>query len=937
MIAQPIYQLRPQEVLQALETSPAGIHPADAGTRQALYGKNILSEERRPKLWRRFANQAIHPFSALLWIAGMIALLAGETVLAGVSWILVWVNAAFALWRENRTEQAMQALRRLLPAFARVVRDGVEIQIPVEDLVPGDILILAEGDNIPADGRVIEAYGLRVSQVALTGEAIPARRTADASFQDNLSELERPNLVFAGTMVVSGTGRAAVYATGMLTQFGRIAHLTQTAKEEISPFQAELLRISRRIALAAIGVSIFVFVIGLSDVGLGILEAFLLALGILVAAIPEGLPAIATLSLAVAGQRLAQKGVLVKRLAAIETLGTLSVICTDKSGTLTQNQMTVRELWISGRKLSVSGVGYEPQGKLSPDLHGTPAQPDLELLLAAASLCNNARLSPPSPDKPYWHSLGDQTEAALRVAAIKAGVDERTVAQCYPRIHELPFDARRKRMSTIHLSPDHVAHPKQGTGVLLKQPAAVPGAKIAFIKGAPREILDLCTQVHWNGELQPLGEPLRQQIRAVNDGYASQALRVLALAYRDLPPKSGSYTPEKVEQGLTFLGLMAMHDPPRPDVEDAVRICKEAGIRMVMITGDYGLTAATLARRVGMIASFAPRIVTGAELEKLSEPELVELLDQEIVFSRMAPEHKLRLVAAFQAKGEVVAVTGDGVNDAPALRKADIGVAMGITGTDVAREAADIVLVDDHFAHLVTAIEEGRAVYENLRKFITYIFSSNVPEILPFLITSLFNLPLALTVRQVLAIDLGSDLLPGLALGTEPPEPGLLKQPPRRRSQPLIDGPLLRRAFLWLGPLEALLAYSGFFLVYALFSPNPDWEGMDANEHLLAVSVFHAGVVMAQVGNAFACRTATQRGRTLGWFKNLSLWLAVGAAVGIILVLIYIPPLTRAFNHMPIPGMFWLWLGLYPFIFYGLDWTWKIFLRRFRKKVEDPS
>ncbi len=665
----------------------------------------------------------------LLWVAGGIALWLREPTLGIIIWVVVLVNAALSYWREYRAEQATAALQHLLPSYARVIRDGAEVKVDASDLVAGDLLVLAEGDNIPADARVVEEYGLRVNNAVLTGEAVPARKTADASLREGISEVERPNLVFAGTSVVSGTGRAVVYATGMLTQFGRIVRLTQAVREEPSRLQQEMSRLTRTISLIALGLGVIVFAVGIVDVNLGINEAFILALGIIVATIPEGLPATVTLSLAVAVQRLAQKGVLVKKLSILETLEHVSVICTDKSGTLTQNQMTVRQVWVSGKPLVVTGTGYEPEGDFVPNPGSEAAERDLHALLTAAMLCNNSRLNPPAPDHPHWTVLGDQTEAALRVVALKGGLVEETLNMTLPRIHEIPFDARRKRMSTIHQ-----VNRKDGLF-----PEISAGQQVAFVKGAPREVLQLCTHIRMHGEVTPLDDSLRVRILSANDDYARSALRVLALAYHELPQRVGSYSAERVEVNLVFLGLTAMMDPPRPEVAEAVSTCRKAGVRMVMITGDYGLTAESLARRIGMLSTPNPLILTGAELEQLNDIELQGMLEKEVIFARMAPEHKLRLVAAFQAQGEVVAVTGDGVNDAPALRKADVGVAMGLVGTDVAKEAADVILTNDNFSTIARAIEEGRTVYDNLRKFTTYIFSSNVPEILPFILTALLN------------------------------------------------------------------------------------------------------------------------------------------------------------------------------------------------------
>jgi magnesium-transporting ATPase (P-type) len=930
MSSSPIYSLRVNEVFQSMETSLRGLTAAEAESRRALYGANAISEQPGPEMWRKYVAQARHPFVLLLVVAGLITLWQREFALSLVIWLLTVLNAAFSFWREFRAEQAVEKLRHLLPSNAHVVRDGKDTHLTASEIVPGDLLVLAEGDNVPADARVVEEYGLRVNNASLTGESLAARKTADGSPAAGLSELERPNLIFAGTSVASGTGKAVVYATGMLTQFGRIARLTQSVQEEASPFQLELNRLSRIFAWIAIGIGAVVWLVGTYEptVSQHVPQPLLLALGIIVALTPEGLPATLTLSLAIAVQRLTARGVLAKRLNIIETLGNVSVICTDKSGTLTQNQMTVREVWLAGQRLQVSGVGYEPTGEYSPASIVHSHEEDLKALLEAAMGCNNARVHPPSPEHPTWNSLGDQTEAALKVAALKKGLDEESVGRRYPRIHELPFDARRKRMTTIHRS---------GAG------------EVAYVKGAPREVIQLCTQMLVNGEAVPMSETFRSDIMAANDEYARRALRVLALARRSLPPRAGAYTAEGVERDLTFLGLMAMMDPPRPEVERAVKICRQAGVRIVMITGDYGLTAESMARRVGMITSPHPLIVTGSDLDNMNDVALEQALGQEIIFARMAPDHKMRLVSALQARGDVVAVTGDGVNDAPALRKADVGIAMGIVGTDVAKEAADIILTDDNFGAIISAIEEGRAIYDNIRKFITYIFSSNVPEVLPFLATASFGIPVALTVRQILAIDMGTDILPALALGMEKPEPDIMRQPPRPRFQPLLDRPLLLHSFLWLGMIEAVLCYAGFIAAYGLagyiprlglpFLQSIPWPHLltfvtPASVEHVAQTVFHAGVVTSQIGNAFACRTFKAHNRQQGWLSNPVLLLGIGVELLLIVALIYVPPLAFAFDHATLPFIFWPVLLMFAPILYALEWMRKALVRRFGRAQE---
>jgi Ca2+-transporting ATPase len=938
MTSLPIYAQRRQEVFEALETSNQGISREEAGRRLELYGKNILAEPPAPPLWKKWVGFASHPMALLLWLAGFAALASRHTSLSLVIFLVILINASFSFWREYRAGQAVASLRQWLPAYTRVIRAGSEIQISTSEVVPGDLLVLAEGGNIPADARVVEEYGLRVNNAVLTGDSLPARRQADASLREDISEIERPNLVFAGTSVISGTGRAVVYATGMLTQFGRIANLTQAVKEIPSLMQQQMQRISQRLTLAAIGIGLAVFLVGFFDTHLSRPEAVILAIGIIVAIVPEGLMPTVTLTLAMAVQRLAQHKVLVKKLSMVETLGTISVICTDKSGTLTQNQMTVRQMWVAGQQFSISGVGYEPQGKITPIIstqNGKNADPkDLYAFYRAALLCNNSRLNPPvngnNSDSQtaggHWTSLGDQTEAALLVLAMKGGLNQEEAARTFPRVHELPFDARRKRMSTIH---------------------RLAGEEVALVKGAPREVLQLCTHILIHGQTVLLDTETRSRILTVNDDYARSALRVLALAQRSLPPRKGVYSPETIEQNLTFLGLAAMMDPPRPEVANAMDAFHKAGIRVVMITGDYGLTAESVARRTGMLNRPAARILTGPELDALSDTELLAGLNQEIIFARMAPEHKLRLVDAFQQRGDVVAVIGDGVNDTPALRKADAGFAMGITGTDVAREAADVILVQDDFSAVVTAIEEGRAVYDNLRKFITYIFASNVPEVLPFIFMELFNIPLALTVAQVLAIDLGTDLLPALALGMERPEPDVMLRRPRQRDQPLVDNHLALRAFAWLGSLEAFFCYLGFFWVYdnsSIVNGLAHWLGTSLSflllppasagyTYLLATTFFHAGVVTGQIGNALACRSEESFLHQLGWFSNPLLLAGIAAEILLILAMVYLPPLARLFGHAPLPPYAWIGLAFYAPCIYFLERLRKMLFHRKLKKL----
>ncbi len=923
MSSQPIYALRRAEVFDSLETAPEGLTQTEAAARLELYGRNALAEPPQPPAWKKWLRAVSHPAALLLWGMGALTLLGGKPSLAVVIWGVVLINGTFSFAREYWAGRSISRLKDLLPQHARVLRDGQDRMIPTEELAPGDVLSLAEGDRVPADARVVEEFGLRINQAALTGESLPVHKSAEASLRADLAEIERSNLIFAGTSVLNGTCRAVVFNTGMLTEFGRIANLTQAVREAPSGLQQEMTRLSRVLTIIALGIGAIVLLAAQTDVGLPFQEALLLAAGIVIAVIPEGLHPTLTITLAVGAQRLAQHGVWVKRFSTLETLGNTSVVCTDKSGTLTQNQMTVRKLWVARRVFTVSGVGYAPEGKIRPEKF-EPTQPsdthaDLQSFLTAGVLCNNARLCSPSANETRWTSLGDQTEVALLTLGLKGGLVD--VQGVYPRIHELPFDAQRKRMSTIH---------------------RCDGQEVAFVKGAPKEVLQLCSHILINNQVAALTPALREEILQKNDSFSRQSMRVLALARRMLPVGERPYLTEKIERELVFLGLAAMMDPPRPEVAAAMEAFRSAGIRVIIITGDYGLTAESLARRVGMIHEETPRIITGVELDEMSEADLQATFAHEVIFARMAPDHKLRVVAALQAQGETVAVIGDGVNDVPALRKADIGVAMGQTGTDVAREAADVVLTGDNFALLTQAIQEGRAVYDNLRKFITYIFASNVPELLPFLLTAVFHLPFALTVLQILVIDLGTDLFPALALGMEKPEPDILTRQPRKGGMTLIDRSLLIRSIGWLGVCEALLCYFGLGWVFG--GGANSFLGDNIFTHFirsglpaeggapLAASLFLGGVVFAQIGNAFACRSERGHLRWLGLFSNPILLGAVAIEGLLIVAMIQLPPLARELGLAPLPLALWGWLILYAPILYGVERTRKNIFRWLRQK-----
>lgn len=882
------------------------------------YGRNAIRKVAVLPLARRFLANFTHLMALLLWVGGLIGFIAHLPQLGIAIWTVNVINGVFSFWQEYKAEKATEALRRMLPTYSRVLREGVEQRIFAEELVPGDVILLAEGDHISADARLVQEAEMRVDQSTLTGESHPVRKTAEAVLHRDLTRAEIPNLVFAGTSIVAGVGKAVVFATGMNTEFGKIAHLTQEVGETLSPLQQEMIRTTKIVTVIAVAVGALFFVLAIVLTGVTLVESLIFALGMIVAFVPEGMAPTVTLALAMGTQRMARRHALIKRLSAVETLGCTTVICTDKTGTLTQNEMTVRELWTAGQRLTVTGVGYAPEGQIFqdeqpvvPDLHS-----DVGQLLIAAGLCNDARLVPPNSESPQWTVLGDPTEAALLVVARKGQLDLREIARQTPRLHELPFDSRRKRMSTIHQLSVASCQLPVGNKKAGQNPASPPTEnwelQTVCVKGAPKEVLSLCTHLQLQGQRCTLDDMQRARVIAANDNYARTGLRVLAVAQRVLTETPPTWTPEAVERDLTFLGLIAMLDPPRAEVAEAVDKCHRAGIRIIMITGDYGLTAESIARRIGIFRGSQPRLITGADLTVMTDAALKDTLQGEVIFARVAPDHKLRVVTALQESGHVVAVTGDGVNDAPALKKADIGVAMGLTGSDVAKEAADMILTDDNFASIVNAVEEGRAVYANIKKFITYIFTSNTPEAVPFILFAFSGgrIPLALNVMQVLSIDLGTDLVPALALGAEAPEPGVMDRPPRKLQEHVITRGLLLRAYPWLGLLQSGAAIAAFYFTYWTNGYWGQWIDLPAQGDLYqaATAMTLASVVATQIGNLFAQRTEAMSVFRIGLFSNRLVWIGIATELALILLLVYVPLLQMMFGTASFPLHNWLFL-----------------------------
>jgi len=872
-----------------------------------VYGLNVLKEVKGKPLIVKFLANFTHIMAIMLWVAGLGAFIARMPELGIAVWAVNIINGAFSFLQEFRAEKATEALKKILPSQSRVMRDGEEISVLAQELVPGDVIFLQEGDSIPADCRLLNSADLRVNQSTLTGESHPVNRSAEPVSGEAMTRTDIPNLIFAGTFVAAGSGKAIVYATGMDTNFGRIAQITQSLKEELSPLQKEMENVTKIVTVIAVGVGLLFLVIALLFVKIPLIESFIFTLGMVVAFVPEGLLPTVTLALAMGTQRMARRNALIKKLSAVETLGCTNVICTDKTGTLTQNEMTVRSVWVpaaretepfAGREFAVSGTGYEPIGTFSESgmVMDPRSVPAVSQVILTEARCNTARLLPPETledgSKTGWKVLGDPTEAALLVLADKAGYTREDL-QSEQNIAELPFDSRRKRMSVVHM--------QRSDGAI---------RRVAYVKGGIREVLDACTQIQIGEQSLPLSQDWIDYIMAQNDNYARQGLRVLAAATRVLPRELSDYQVETIETELTFLGIVAMMDPPRVDVTEAVEKCRNAGIRIIMITGDYGLTAESIARRIGIVRGEDLRVVTGVELEGMSDEDLVSAVQGQVIFARVAPEQKLKVVSALQKLGNVVAVTGDGVNDAPALKKADIGVAMGISGSDVAKEAASMILMDDNFGSIVNAIEEGRAVYENIKRFTTYIFTSNTPEAVPFIAHALSaaRIPIALNVMHVLAVDLGTDIVPALALGAEPPEDGTMHRAPRKLTEHLITRSLLSRAYLILGPVQALAAMAAFYFYYWTNGYAGQWIDLPGSGpvYRAATSMALAAVVFTQIGNLFAQRSTRRSIFKTPLFNNKLIWFGILSEILIILAIVYVPFMQRFIGTGPFEPKYWL-------------------------------
>ena len=870
-----------------------GLSAAEAHSRLQKFGANELTEKPRPGFLRLLLDQFNNYLVIILIIAALIALALGEWVDSVAIMCIVVLNAIVGVIQESKAEQALAALKKMAAPNAQAIRDGHQVTVAGRELVPGDIVLLEAGNYVPADLRLVSSVNLKVEEASLTGESVPVEKNAAAVLDQEIPLGDRRNSAFMGTMVTYGRGRGLVTGTGMSTQIGLIAEMIQSFEDEDTPLQRKLQQLGKVLGTACIAICAVVLVYGLFrdtrltevfEIGLlnylqseqkDIINLFMTAVSLAIAAVPEGLPAIVTICLALGMQQMIKRHALIRKLPAVETLGCATVICSDKTGTLTQNEMTVVQGWTAGKRFKVTGEGYNPAGQFLLEDKSFEAKSDADArrLLQGALLCNDALVED-------GRIIGDPTEGAMAVVAIKAGLERRELEAATPRVQEIPFDSDRKRMTTIH----------HGTG-----------APFAFVKGAPDVVLDLCTHIREDGQAVALTAEKRNEVLNQNRDLASHALRVLAVAERALEAVPANPTPETVETHLTFVGLLGMIDPARPEVIEAVRVASGAGLKSVMVTGDHKETAEAIAREIGILTPGGV-VLTGPEIERMSDAELAAQADRLQVCCRVSPQHKTRIVDAMKARGHVAAMTGDGVNDAPALKRANIGVAMGITGTDVSKQTADMVLTDDNFASIVAAIEQGRIIYSNIRKFVYFLLACNVGEILIIFGAMLFGMPIPLRPVHLLWLNLVSDGAPALALGMEKGDKDIMKQPPRPPKEPVIN----RDMAIGIGVIALVDAIAILTVFYIGLQRYPGH--LEAAQTLAFVTL-----CVSELVRAFTARSEYHSIFTIGFSSNKWMVWAVSASLLLVLLVVYVPFLQPFFDTVPLTLDDWLMI--LPFFF----------------------
>jgi len=853
-----------------------------------------------------------------LLIATFLSLALGEVYDAIIIFAIIIASAVIGFTEEYRSEKAIEALKKMTAPTAIVLRDGKEVKVEATEIVPGDVILLYTGDKVPADSRLIEAINLKTDEAPLTGESSPVNKDI-IPLPESTQLNDRRNVVFTGTVVVYGRGKAVVTSTGMNTEFGKIAKMVQTTEEEETPLERRMASVGKWLGIFSVAVCLMVASFGILFKGREVLEMILWGVSLAVAAVPEALPAIVTGALAVGVYRMAKVNSIVRRLPAVETLGCTSVICSDKTGTMTKGEMTVQRVYVNDKTIKVSGTGYAPKGDfILEDKKIDPTEEELATLLKAATLCNDSKLE---KEGDRWIIKGDPTEGSLVVTAAKAGLWKEELEKEAPRIGEIPFSSERKRMTTFHILSGK--------------------KKMAYVKGAPEIILERCTKILSNGKVRKITDEDRTKILKVNEAMAMQALRNLGFACKELP-ESASKFDEKMENDLVFLGIMGMMDPPRDEVKEAIYLCRNAGINVVMVTGDHKLTAVAVAKELNLLGenSGEDKVLTGVELDKISDEQLTEMVEDVVIYARVSPEHKMRIVKAWKKKGHVVAMTGDGVNDAPALKLSDIGIAMGITGTEVTKEASDMVLADDNFASIVKAVKEGREIYGNIKKYLTYLLRCNIVEILVMFIVmmtcpdpsselqnaiilnpSLLPPAVALSTIQILWVNLTTDGLPAIALGIDPGDPDLMERKPRDPKETVFTRDV-KAYFIGVPILMTALLLFGYYMYHP-------WE----NQHQLieARTQLFTAMVLMELANALSARSLKHTVFKVGVFKNKFLWLAMLSSLGLQLIVLYTPFLQTIFDVTTPEPFDWAVAILFTVITFGAIETSKYVVGKIRK------
>ncbi|MDR7871310.1 MAG: calcium-translocating P-type ATPase, SERCA-type [Tissierellaceae bacterium] len=891
------YKLTKEDLLSKLETNQEnGLKKDEIESRLQKYGHNELKEEEGKSFLTRLKEQFSDFLILILIGAAIISFAVGERSDAVVIMAIVLINALLGIYQEGKAEKALEALKQMSSPTAKVIRDGHLEVVPSSTLVPGDVVVLEAGDIIPADLRLIDSSNLKIEEASLTGESVPVEKDAKIDFTEDESLGDRTNMAYMSTIVTYGRGKGVVVETGHGTEIGKIATAIQSYGDEATPLQKQLNQLGKFLGIATIVICIIVFIVGLVQ-GRDVLEMFMVSISLAVAAIPEGLPAIVTIVLSLGMNKMVKRNAIVKKLLAVETLGSTTVICSDKTGTLTQNEMTVVKVYTDGKILDITGTGYEPKGEFKQDNENIDPSSigDLETLLSLGILANDASLEETSEG---FKVIGDPTEGALVTLAGKANITKEGINSSYPRIEEIPFDSARKMMTTFHEN-------------------YIPGKIVSFTKGAPDIIINRCSHISMNGKVVPFTDELKQEVLGVNSKFSREALRVLAGAYREYDELPSDISPENNETNMTFVGLTGMIDPARPEAKDAIKLCKEAGIDTIMITGDYKETAFAIAKDLGM-AEDESQAMMGAELDKISDEELQEVVKNTKVFARVSPDHKVRIVSALKANGEVVAMTGDGVNDALALKKSDIGVSMGITGTDVAKNTAELILTDDNFASIVSAVEEGRIIYDNIKKFVYFLLSCNIGEILIVFVSILMNLPVPFLAIQLLWLNLVTDSFPALALGMEAGDPDVMQRKPRDAKASILDKPLL------LGIAVQSIAVAAASLSAYLMALN-----LYPDNLTLSRTIAFATLITAELLRAYSSRSQRYSLFKIGIFSNRTMVLGTGISFALMLAVLYIPFMQEIFETVSLGLVHWEIVLLFAFIPLVIGELYKFIDRKF--------